>query len=168
MSTHAKMTRDEARTASIDEIERRGRVDDAARVAMQLPAITRSAPTDDEIELVAFELAARRADDDGAARVILTLLDAWTRIRIDGLWGVFGGDGEDADTVLGALREIGEPERAAWLERAGRELRDAALGAERYEAIEAEHVAREERDPLASKVLAYARAHARELFADAA
>lgn len=57
MSTHENMTRDEARAAAIDEIERRRRVDDAARVAMQLPAITRSAPTDDEIELVAFELA---------------------------------------------------------------------------------------------------------------
>jgi hypothetical protein len=80
---------------------------------------------------------------------------------------VFGGDAEEADAVLGALREIGEPERAAWIERAGHELRDPALGAERYEAIEAEHVAHEERDPLAPKVLAYARAHARELLADA-
>jgi hypothetical protein len=70
------MTRDEAHGLAIDEIERRRRVDDAARAAMQLPAITRSVPTEDEIELVAFELAARRADDDGAARVIITLLDA--------------------------------------------------------------------------------------------
>lgn len=99
--------------------------------------------------------------------MIITLLDAWTRIRVDGLWGLLGGDGAEADALLGALREIGQPERGACIERAGRELRDAALGAECYEEVEAEHVAREERDPLARKVLAYARAHARELFADA-
>lgn len=166
-NTPTKLTRDEAHAAAIEEIDRRRRVEDAGRGAMQLPAMVRNAPTDAELALVAIELAARHAEGGDAARVIVTLLDAWTRIRIDGLWGVFGGEAEEAEAVLQALRVIGEHDRAASLEDAWRALGGGDLGAERYEEIEAAHVAREQRDPLAPALMAYASAHARELFADA-